>query len=602
VKSWLNQIAELGRTLRQFRPYVAGGRLLLLAVLATSMFVMVFEGIGVGLLVPLLNLLLGGENAAPMRPLQWLQRTLPGHSPAFYIGAICAGIVCAIGAKNVASYTSQVLAASLKRRITVRMRDRLFARLQVADLDVFDRSPSGELANVFLVETYRATLAVDVMLGAVQRSSIALFYLAALFYFSWPLTALVIGLALALGATLAFVYRRLAHAGVELTELNHQMSTALTQSFAGVRIVRATNSQQREIDRFHALNVAQAAAEEQSAQASGMLFPLTETLAVMGAMAIVACAYVFLVRTGMMLSSYLLAYGFVLLRLLPLMNQLYGLQGHLLYLAGGLREVHRWMETPVFPQRPFGTLTFTGVRDHLRFERVSFAYPNGTLALDHVDFTVLTGETVAIVGPSGSGKSTLAAILLRFRAPTDGRLSVDGQDAWEFSPESWHRATAVVEQDAFLFHGTLRQNILYGCADITADQLQAAIVTANLQDVVASLPQGLDTLVGERGSMVSGGQRQRIAIARAVIRNPSILILDEATSHLDAVSEQLVQQALVNAARGRTTIVIAHRLSTIREADKLVVLQHGRIAEQGTWESLESAGGVFQQLVRGFVT
>jgi len=179
---------------------------------------------------------------------------------------------------------------------------------------------------------------------------------------------------------------------------------------------------------------------------------------------------------------------------------------------------------------------------------------------------------------------------------------VDGQDAWEFSPETWHRATAVVEQDAFLFHGTLRQNILYGCTDVSADHVQAAIATANLQDVVASLPDGLDTLVGERGSMVSGGQRQRIAIARAVIRNPSILILDEATSHLDAVSEQLVQQALVNAARGRTTIVIAHRLSTIREADKLVVLQHGRIAEQGTWESLESAGGVFQQLVRGFGT
>jgi subfamily B ATP-binding cassette protein MsbA len=601
LKSWLNQIAELGRTLRHFRPYVAGGRLLLVAVLATSMFVMVFEGIGVGMLVPLLNLLLGGDNPAPMRPLQWLQRTVPGHSPAFYIGLICAAIVSAIAAKNVAYYASQVLAAALKRRITVRMRDRLFERLQIADLDVFDRSPSGELTNVFLVETYRATLAVDALLGAVQRSSIALFYLAALFYFSWPLTALVMGLALALGTTLAFVYRRLTHAGLELTELNHRMSTALTQSFAGVRIVRATNSQQREIDRFHALNAAQATAEERSAQASGMLFPLTETLAVMGAMAIVTCAYVFLVRSGMMPSSYLLAYGFVLLRLLPLMNQLYGLQGHLLYLAGGLREVHRWMETPVFPERPFGTLTFRGVREYLRFERVSFVYPNGALALDHVDFTVRAGETVAIVGPSGSGKSTLAAILLRLRAPTDGRLSVDGQDGWEFSPESWHRATAVVEQDAFLFHGTLRENILYGCAGVSDEQLQRAITTANLQDVVATLPEGLDTLVGERGSMVSGGQRQRIAIARAVIRNPSILILDEATSHLDAVSEQLVQQALVNAARGRTTIVIAHRLSTIREADRLIVLQHGRIAEQGTWESLEAAGGVFQRLVSGFV-
>ena len=175
---------------------------------------------------------------------------------------------------------------------------------------------------------------------------------------------------------------------------------------------------------------------------------------------------------------------------------------------------------------------------------------------------------------------------------------MDGRDYWDFSSESWHRATALVEQDAFLFHGTLRENIVYGCEGVTDAAVAAALATANLQDVVAGLPDGLDTLVGERGAMVSGGQRQRIAIARAVIRNPAILILDEATSHLDAVSEQLVQQALLNASRGRTTIVIAHRLSTIREADALIVLERGRLAEQGTWESLEAAGGVFQSLLR----
>ena len=228
----------------------------------------------------------------------------------------------------------------------------------------------------------------------------------------------------------------------------------------------------------------------------------------------------------------------------------------------------------------------------------SYAYPNGTSAVQDVDVTVPVGQTVALVGASGSGKSTLAAILLRFRAPSSGRITVDGVDYWEFSPESWHRATALVEQDAFLFHGTLRENIVYGWANATDEAIQRAIEVANLSDVVAEMPNGLDTLVGERGAMVSGGQRQRIAIARAVIRDPSILILDEATSHLDAVSEQLVQQALVNASRGRTTIVIAHRLSTIREADKLIVLDHGRIVEQGTWEALEAAGGAFQRLLR----
>jgi subfamily B ATP-binding cassette protein MsbA len=299
-----------------------------------------------------------------------------------------------------------------------------------------------------------------------------------------------------------------------------------------------------------------------------------------------------------MLSSYLLAYGFMLLRLLPLLNQLYGLQGHLLYLAGGVREVQVWLDTPQYPQRSFGTRVYTPLRDALRFERVSYTYPNGAVALKEVEFSVPVGQTVAIVGSSGSGKSTLAAILLRFRSPTSGRVTVDGIDYWDYSPESWHRATALVEQDAFLFHGTLRENIVYGFDRATPAAIQRAIDVANLADVVAALPQGLDTLVGERGAMVSGGQRQRIAIARAVIRDPSILILDEATSHLDAVSEQLVQQALMNASRGRTTIVIAHRLSTIREADRLIVLEQGQLIEEGTWEMLEAAGGAFQRLLR----
>ncbi len=570
----------------------------LLAVLASSLFVMVFEGVGVGLLVPLLSLLLGGENATPMRPLQWLERQLPGHSPAFYVAVVCSAIVAAIAAKNVAAYISQVLAADLKKRISVTLRDALFRRLHTADLDLFDRSPGGEIANVFLVETYRVALAIDVLVSTLQRGSIGLFYLGALCYISWPLTLLVVALAAAIGSVLAFVYRRITSAGVELTELNHRIAAFLTQSFAGVRIVRATNSQGRVIDEFRAMSVAQARAEERSTHASSMLFPLTETLAVIGAMLIVCCAYVLFVRPGHMLSSYLLAYGFMLLRLLPLLNQLYGLQGHLLYLAGGVREVQIWLDTPVYPSRPFGTRPYAPLRSAIHFDRISYTYPNGAVALRDVDFTVPVGQTVAIVGPSGSGKSTLAAILLRFRSPTTGRVMVDGNDYWEYSPESWHRATALVEQDAFLFHGTLRENIEYGFAGATPEAIQRAIEVANLSDVIATLPQGLDTLVGERGAMVSGGQRQRIAIARAIIRDPSILILDEATSHLDSVSEQLVQQALMNASRGRTTIVIAHRLSTIREADKLIVLEQGRLVEVGTWEALEASGGAFQRLLR----
>ncbi|HEX9365352.1 MAG TPA: ABC transporter ATP-binding protein [Vicinamibacterales bacterium] len=599
MKSWLVQSADVWRLLKQLRPYLGAGRGLLVATLVTSLVMVMFEGVGVGLLVPLLSLLLGGTNAVPMRPIQWLQTEFPHHSPAFYVGVCCVAIVLAIGAKNVAAYFAQILSARLKQRVSTSLREALFSTLQRANLDIFDQRPGGEIANIFLVETYRTTVAIDAAVGFAQRTGIALFYVAALFYISWPLTVLVVVLGAALGVSLSAIYRRLGQAGTRLTDLNHRLSTVLEQSFAGVRVVRATNAQAAEIERFREVNLAQASSDEETTRAYALLHPLTETLAVIGAMVIVACAYIFFVRPGHMLSSYLLGYGFVLLRLLPLLNTLYSMQGHLFYVAGGIREVDRFLNTPIYPERAFGAVAFAGLRTALRLEGVGYTYGTGTEALRHVDFEVRAGQTVAIVGSSGSGKSTLASLLLRLRAPTAGRITVDGVDYWEFSAESWHHSIALVEQDAFLFHGTLRENVLYGWQNVTEGALERAIVAANLSDMVAALPAGLDTLVGERGAMVSGGQRQRIAIARAIVRDPGILVLDEATSHLDSVSEQLVQQALSNAARGRTTIVIAHRLSTIRDADWIVVFEHGRIVEEGTWTSLQAAKGTFDRLVHG---
>jgi subfamily B ATP-binding cassette protein MsbA len=595
-------VREFAGPLRHLRPYLGAGRGLLAAVLVSSLVMTFFEGVGVGLLVPLLSLLLGGNQAQPMRPIQFLHGQFPGHSPAFYIGICCVAIIGAIAAKNIGTYVSMMFSSRLRRRVAVNLRDALFAHLQKAPLELFESRPAGEITNVFLVESYRSSLAVEGAVGLVQRGGIALVYVAALFYISWQLTVLVVALGLVVGASLSFVYGRLSRAGAQLTEHNHRLAGALQQSFAGVRVVRAANAQAAEMRAFHEVNDAQAEAEERSAHASALLFPLTETVAVIGAMVIVSVAYVFFVRSGHMLSSYLLGYGFVLLRLLPLLNQLYAMQGHLLYLAGGIREVQKWLGSPVYPERPFGTKTFTIVREALRFENVSFRYGDKAPALDGVSFEVPAGRTVAIVGPSGSGKSTLASLLLRLRTPSGGRVTVDGVDYWEFTPASWHDAVFIVEQEAFLFHGTLRDNVLYACKDTRAEALPSAIATANLEDVVANLPEGLDTVVGERGAMLSGGQRQRVAIARAVVRNPAILILDEATSHLDSVSEQLVQQALNKAARGRTLLVIAHRLSTIREADWIVVLDEGRVAEQGTWDSLRARAGMFDRLLSRVAT
>ncbi len=567
------------------------------AVALSALAAGALEGIAVSLLVPLLSLVLGGEEATPMRPIQWMREGWPGRGPAFYVVAFCGLALGAVAAKNLVYLASQLLAARLKRRISVNLRFDLFQRLHSAELHLFEERTAGEFTNAFLTETHRTISAVDHLLLFGQRASIAFFYVVALVAISWPLTVAAVVLAAGLGGFMTVIYRRLGRQGERVTELNRKLASTLTESFAGVRLIRATDSQGRELQRFADVNSELTAVEEGSARAAGLISPIGETTAVAGGMVIVAGAYIFLVQPGIMLGSHLMGFGAIMLRLLPLLNQLYAVQGYLLYLGSGAIEVEKWMRSPQHPVRPFGGAQFNRLGGQIRFEDVSFSYANGRTALQNVTFEIPAGATVALVGPSGSGKSTVASLLLRFRMLGGGRILVDGRDYWDFTAESWHRAVAVVEQDAFLFHDTMANNIQYGFEGGTPEALARAVRMAHLDDLVNSLPEGLNTVVGERGTMLSGGQRQRLAIARALVRDPKILILDEATSSLDTVSEREVQAALNEAQQGRTALVIAHRLSTIRNADRIVVLDDGRVAQAGTWEELERIPGMFARLL-----
>lgn len=267
--------------------------------------------------------------------------------------------------------------------------------------------------------------------------------------------------------------------------------------------------------------------------------------------------------------------------------------------SNGFAGLHRFIELmatePTIQDAP-DAVELSQVRGEVALDHVSFTYPGSSEVLHDIDLTVAAGETVAIVGPSGGGKSTLCQLVPRFYDVTEGSIRVDGLDVRQVTQRSLRRAIGIVQQDVFLFADTIRENIRYGRPDATDEEVEQAAHRAELLEDIRTMPQGFDTYVGERGAMLSGGQKQRVAIARIFLKDPAILILDEATSALDSVTEAKIQGAFDQLSQGRTTLIIAHRLSTIRSAHRILVVQDGRIAEQGSHAQLLAENGAYARL------
>ncbi|MGB6015315.1 MAG: ATP-binding cassette domain-containing protein, partial [Nodosilinea sp.] len=266
-------------------------------------------------------------------------------------------------------------------------------------------------------------------------------------------------------------------------------------------------------------------------------------------------------------------------------------------LAGSIDDVLGFLDPTNKPYIQTGAMSFGGLQDSIHLEAVSFAYPGQhPPALDRFSLTIAAGKTTALVGPSGAGKSTLIHLICRFYDPTAGMIWADGRALPSLSLADWRNHLAIVSQDVHIFNATVAENIAYGRLEATPEEIVAAARQAHADEFIRQMPQGYDTPVGDRGMRLSGGQRQRLALARAIVRNSDLLILDEATNALDSISEQLIQETLDLFSRDRTVIVIAHRLSTIEQADQIVVLDQGRVAEQGTLSTLLSQNGLFRQM------
>lgn len=596
------------KTLKKMAPHLRAGRGLVFTVLISSLAAGFFESFAILFLIPLLALfgnVARGEVTSPegdMFLIRKVKEIFPNMSDQELVIVFCVLLLFAIVIKNGLMVFSLKCGAALRRKVMINLRAALYQRFHGAELQLFEENETGDLVSVFIQETYRAVMTIDYTITILQRFSIVLFYLILMLVLSWQLTLFTLVLAVFIGLAVGSIYKLTKKHGEAYVEANMKLNAQTIESFSGVRQIRTTNNLRENFQQFQETNHEQAIIDEKQVRAVSLLPAIVETIGVFGGILIIAFANAYLLSSNQLSPEALIGFGAYLMRMLPVVSMVYSIRGQLMFMAEGLFEVDRWMDTPQHPRKPFGQEAFEGLRDKIDFQSISFAYPNGKEALHDISFDIERGQTVALVGASGSGKSTLATLLLRMRTPSDGSIIVDGKNHWEFSPDSWHHRIATVEQDAFLFHSSLVDNICFGLKDVPEEKVWKVLEMAQLSEWVKTLKDGIHTIVGERGAALSGGQKQRLAIARALVRDPDILVLDEATSALDSVSERLVQEALEIAQKGRTVLVIAHRLSTIRHADKIVVMEKGRVVEQGSWEELEKLGGEFARFIHSSQT
>jgi len=375
------------------------------------------------------------------------------------------------------------------------------------------------------------------------------------------------------------------------------VNSRVEDSLAGIRVVKGFAAEDVEKDKFRTSNDAYLDSKVRMYRAMGTY--QAGIAALMGALyTVIVCLGGWLIAKGQMQPQDLATFAlYITLFTTPIDNILNFTETFQKAIAGFRRFEEVLVAEPDILDAP-GARPLSVTRGAISYQGVRFSYDEGPEVLHGLDLTVEPGSTVALVGPSGGGKSTICALLPRFYDVQEGSITIDGQDVRDVTVQSLRQAIGIVQQDVYLFDGTIAENIAYGRPDATAREIREAARKANIEEFVESLPDGFETTVGERGARLSGGQKQRIAIARVFLKDPQVLILDEATSALDNESERAVQHSLAQLSRGRTTIVIAHRLSTIKGADEIVTIDHGRVAEKGTHDELLARGGTYARYYR----
>ena len=509
---------------------------------------------------------------------------------------ICVSIVVVFLIRGIFYYGQSYLVSYIGQKVVIDVREVMFRKFQRMPMAYFDKHQTGETMSYITndVAAIQSAL-VDQLIEMVTEGSILIGSIAMMIYLDWKLSLLTLVVIPLVGQAMKIFGRKLKRNGTVIQERAADITSLLQESISSIRVVKSFVREDYEIKRFINQNILNFQAAMKNVQLTSLLTPTVEFLAAVSVTFIVGFGG-YEVVNGQMTAGALVAFLTYAVNLANPVKRLARVYGNLQRAMAAVDRVFAVIDLPEPISDKEDAKSLPKIQGHVEVKNVTFGYKEGVNALEDISLDVKPGQMIAFVGPSGAGKSTIANLIPRFYEINGGSISIDGYDIRDVKLDSLREQIGIVPQETMLFSTTVRENIRYGRLDATDEEVIEAAKAANADSFIRELPQGYDTTIGERGLNLSGGQRQRMAIARAILKNPQILILDEATSALDTESEKIVQAALDSLMVGRTSFVIAHRLSTIFNADQIYVIDGGRIKEHGTHEELLQQGGLYSHL------